>query len=172
MSVTNGSFSGVENDNGKLLATSAVLTYPRFRVGVSAARNAQTGQHREIVGAYAGFSVGPVVFLGEADLMFDSFDDPATRDTDQLLAFIEGDWLIVKGLNLKVTHGYHDPSASIREGVGGDPEDEGDQRSRTRVGLEAFPVSFVQLSGFWVHWDEAGEPDDRDVITLEAHLYF
>ena len=172
VSVTNGSFSGTDNNSQKLIATNAVLTFRQWRIGASAARNAEPGAHREIVGAHAGFSVGPLVFLGEADLMFDSFDDPASTDRDQVLAFVEGDWLITKGLNLKVTHGFQDPTASIREGVGGRPEDQDDQRTRTRVGLEAFPIPFVQLSGFWVHWDEADDPDDLDVITLEAHVYF
>lgn len=172
VSVTNGSFGGTESDGPKLVATNAVLTFRRWRVGASAARNAQPGAHREIVGAYAGFSVGPLVFLGETDLVFDSFDDTTSTDRDQVLAFMEGDWLITRGLNLKVTYGFQDPAASIRSGVGGLPEDQGDRRTRVRLGLEAFPVPFVQLSGFWVRWNEADESDDLDVITLEAHVYF
>jgi hypothetical protein len=109
-----------------------------------------------------------LVFLGEADLMFDSFDDPASTDRDQVLAFVEADWLIIRGLNLKVTHGFQDPTASIREGVGGRPEDQDDERTRTRVGLEAFPVPFVQLSSFWVHWNEADDLNDLDVLLLAS----
>ncbi|UCF40062.1 MAG: hypothetical protein JSW43_10000 [Gemmatimonadota bacterium] len=172
VSVTNGSFSGTESNGAKLVATNAVLTFRRWRVGASAARNAEPGARREIVGAYAGFSVGPLVFLGETDFVFDSFDDTTSTDRDQVLAFVEGDWLITRGLNLKATYGFQDPSASIRAGVGGQPGDQGDRRTRARVGLEAFPVPFVQLSGFWVRWNEAVDADDRDVITLEAHVYF
>jgi hypothetical protein len=169
VSVTNGSFGGTESNGPKLVATNAVLTFRRWRIGASAARNAQSGTRRETVGAYAGFSVGPLVFLGETDFVFDSFDDTTSSDRDQVVAFVEGDWLITRGLNLKVTYGFQNPSASIRSGVGGA---QGDNRGRSRIGLEAFPVPFVQLSGFWIRWNEADESDDLDLITLEAHVYF
>jgi hypothetical protein len=122
-----------------------------------------------MVGGYAGFSIGPLVLLGEADLVFDSFDDPAQSDKDQVVAYLEGDWLIVKGLNLRLAYGLHDPTAGVRDGTTDDPED---QRGRIRFALEAFPVSFVQVSGFYTRLDDAGEPNDRDVITLEGHLFF
>ena len=169
VAVTNGSFSGAENNSQKMITSSAVLTFPWLRVGASGAHNSEAGRETNMVGAYAGFSVGPLVVLGEADLVFDSFDDPAQSDRDQLVAFVEGDFLILKGLNLKLTHGFHDPTAGVRSDVTGTPDD---QRARTRIGLEAFPVSYVQVSGFYTRLDDAGEPGDLDLITLEAHVYF
>jgi hypothetical protein len=169
VSLTNGSFSGEENNNQKMLTSSAVLTFRRFRVGASGAYNSEPGRETGIVGGYAGFTVGPLVFLAEADFVFDSFEDPALSDRDQLVAFVEGDWLVVRGLNLKLTHGFHNPTAGLRDGTPIDPED---QRARTRVGLEAFPVSFLQFSGFYTRVDNAGDGSDLDVITLEAHVYF
>ncbi len=169
VSASNGSFSGTENNSQKMLTTSAVLTFPWFRIGASGAHNSEPGRETNIAGAYAGFRVGPVVVLGEADLVFDSFDDPAQSDRDQVIAFVEGDWLIVQGLNLKVTYGFHDPTADIRDGAVDTPDDE---RARARLGIEAFPVSYVQVSGFYTHLNNAAGTNDLDVITLEAHIYF
>ena len=169
ISLTNGSFSGEENNNQKLLTSSAVLTFRRFRVGASGSYNGAPGRRTSMVGGYVGFSVGPIVFLGEADLVFDSFNDPAQSDKDQVVGYVEGDWLIVKGLNLRLAYGFHDPTAGVRDDSTDTPED---QRGRIRFGLEVFPVSFVQMSGYYTRLDDAGEPNDRDVITLEGHLYF
>jgi hypothetical protein len=169
VSATNGSFSGTENNNQKMFTTSAVLTFPWFRVGASGAHNSEPGRKTDVAGAFAGFRVGPVVVMGEADLVFDSFDDPAQSDRDQVVAFVEGDWLIVQGLNLKLSYGFHDPTADIRDGAVNTPDDE---RARARLGIEAFPVSYVQVSGFYTHLNNAPGTDNLDVIALEAHIYF
>jgi hypothetical protein len=112
-------------------------------------------------------SVHPV--LGEVDAVFDSFDDPDREGNDELLAMVEGDLLVHKGVNVKVTHGFHDPTAGLRQSSGSIVED---QRARTRIGLEVFPISFVQVSAFYVRLDEAGEDRDLDRLTLELHLHF
>jgi hypothetical protein len=169
VALSNGNFAGEENNNQKLLTSSAVLTFRRFRVGASGSYNGTPGRKTSMVGGWAGFSIGPLVFLGEADMVFDSFDDPAQSNRDQIVAYVEGDWLIAKGLNVRLAYGFHDPNAAVRDGTSETPED---QRGRVRFGLEAFPVSFVQMSGYYTRLDDAGEPNDRDVITLEGHLYF
>ena len=169
VALTNGSVGASEGNSGKMLSSTAVFTWPGFRVGASAAHNQGDGMRTQLVGAYAGFSVGPLVVLGEVDAAFDTFDDTNTNDKDGVLAFVEGDLLIRKGINLKVTHGFHDPTASIRSGVEAVEED---QRARTRLGVETFPVSFVQLSAFYTRLDNAGDTRDVDQLSLELHLHF
>jgi hypothetical protein len=169
VAVTNGSVGASEGNSGKMISSTASFTFPGFRVGASAARNRGDGFTTELVGAYAGLSVGPVALLGEVDAVFDSFDDVNTNRKDGLLAFVEGDVLLRRGMNLKITHGFHDPTASIRSGVEAVAED---QRARTRVGLETFPVSFVQVSAFYTRLDNAGDGRDVDQVSLELHLHF
>ena len=169
VALTNGSVGASEGNSGKMLSSTAVFTWPGFRVGASAAYNQGDGAKTQLVGAYAGFSVGPLVILGEVDAVFGSFDDANTNDRDGLLAFVEGDLLVRKGINLKATHGFHDPTASIRSGVESVEED---QRARTRLGIETFPVSFVQLSAFYTRLDNAGDTRDVDQLSLELHLHF
>jgi hypothetical protein len=169
VALTNGSIGASEGNSQKMLTSSAVLTLSRFRVGASASHNSGPGLQTNTVGAFGGVSVGPLALLGEVDAVFDSFDDPAVENNDEFLAFVEGNLQLRRGVSLKATHGFHNPTASIRDDTTMLTED---QRARTRVGLEVFPISFVQLSAFYVRLDNAGEGDDVDRVTLELHLHF
>lgn len=161
LAVSNGNQGSVENDADKMVTASAALVYPRVRVGASGSRNSAPGSRTEIVGGFGGFTLGQrLVVLGEADWILSTF--AGQPDRDQFVAYVEGDLLLSKGWNAKVTYGYHDPNLDLAE----------DQRVRMRFGLEAFPVSFVQLSAFYNFNDNAGAPDDLDVVSLEVHLHF
>ncbi len=167
IAVSNGSVGGAENNDDKMIASSAVVIYPRFRVGASASRNSAPGSRTEIVGAFGGLTVGPLTVLGEADFVFDSF--ASQGDTTRFVAYVEGNLLVEKGLNLKATHGFHDPRSGILGSVQRDPRL---RRARSRFGVEAFPVSFVQLSAFYTRLDNAGDTNDVDRVSVELHLHF
>jgi hypothetical protein len=169
VAVTNGSTGAAEGNSEKMLTSSAVVTTRRFRIGASASYNSSPDSDTEIYGAYAGVNIGPVSLLGETDLVFDSFADESTIDRDQLLAYLEADVLVRKGVNVKLSHGFHEPTASIRDAPVDTPEDE---RTRTRAGVEVFPVSFVQVSAYYTRFDNAGDENDLDRISIEAHLHF
>ncbi len=160
VAVSNGTAGAAEDDSDKQVTSSAVLVFPRFRIGASAARHSIGDGTREIVGGFGGFSVGPLTVLGEVDYIFNSLR--STSDVDQLAAYVEGNFLATKGLNVKVTYGYHDPNLDVSE----------DQGERARFGLEVFPVSFVQLSGFYTVIDLPDVTTDLDRISLELHLLF
>jgi hypothetical protein len=141
----------------------------RFRVGASAAHNSSSNSKTNILGAYAGVNVGPVTVLGETDFVFDSFESEETRDRDQFIAYLEGDIWVRKGVNVKISHGYHQPTAAIRAKPTDTPEDE---RTRTRAGVEVFPLSFLQVSAYFTRLDNAGDGNDLDRLSVEAHLHF
>lgn len=154
LAVTNGTGGASEDDDGKMVTSSAALVFPRFRIGASGSRNSGAGGSRKVVGGFGGFAVGGLAVLGEADWIMDG--------SDQFVAYAEGDLLVRKGWNVKLAYGYHDPDLDVAE----------DQRVRLRAGLETFPVSFVQLSGYYVRSDRAGGSNDEDHVTLEVHLHF
>lgn len=169
VAITNGTTGGPENNSGKMVTSSAAVVTRRFRVGASASHNSLQDAKTNIFGAFAGASVGPVTVLGETDFVFDSFDDEDLIDRDQFVAYVEGDFLVRQGVNVKISHGFHQPTASIRDEAVNTPEDE---RTRTRAGVEVFPTSFVQLSGYFTRFDNAGDEDDLSRISLEVHLHF
>ncbi len=159
--VSNGNAGAAENDSDKQISSRAAFVKRSFRFGASGSRNSAPGSKREIVGGFGGFSAGPLVVLGEVDWIFDSFD--TAPDRDQFVAYVEGDVLATKGVNAKVTYGYHDRNLDV-------PEDE---RIRVRFGVEVFPVSFVQLSAFYTALDDIPQvTTDRDRVSLELHVHF
>lgn len=161
LALSNGSQGTVENNSDKQVTGSAALVYPYFRIGASGSRNSTATSRTEIVGGFAGFTVGRrLVLMGEADWILSRFD--AQPDRDQFVAYVEGDLLLTKGWNAKVTYGFHNPNLDL-------PEDE---RVRLRFGLEVFPISFVQISGFFNVNDNAGPLNDLHVASLEVHLHF
>lgn len=161
VSLTNGTAGATENDDGKQVTSSAAFVSRRFRLGASASLNDQTSNRREAVGGFGGVSIGPVVLLGELDWVRDT---PAAGDTvRRLIAYGEVDWLVVRGLNAKVTYGWLDPNLDVDE----------NERIRARFGLEFFPVPFLRFAGFYTLLEDIPQATtDQDRVSLEAQVYF
>ncbi len=164
VSLTNGNTAPVENDDQKQLTSSAAFVHRHFRLGASASHNSNSASKRNVFGGWGGVGFGSLAVLGEVDYVAESASDASAGDlADQLVAYVEGNYLFLKGLNAKLAYGYHDPNLDVDE----------DQRIRVRVGLEAFPVSFVQLSAFYTFLEDVPQVEtDVDVISVELHLYF
>jgi hypothetical protein len=164
-SVTNGSRGAIESNDGKQVTGTAAWVNRRFRLGASASRNTQAGQHTDVLGGFGGVSAGSLSLLGEVDLVKGASGEGP--DVDELVAFAEGNWLIRQGVNAKVTYGFHDRNVDR-------PEDE---RIRARFGLEVFPFPHFQLSGFYIVRDDipsnlALALPQRDEVLVELHLLF
>jgi hypothetical protein len=160
LAVTNGEQGAVESNSGKQFTGTAQVVTRRVRLGASATRNEGNAARREAVGGFGGLSLGPLTVLGEVDLIRDR---AAGVTVERLAGFVEGDWLVTKGLNAKVTYGYFDRNLDVNE----------DHRFRMRFGLEVFPRSFVQVSGFYIlDKDIPQAVNDLDRALLELRLFF
>jgi hypothetical protein len=161
VALTNGNAGATENDNGKEVTSSASVTFRRFRLGASASMNDATDNRRQVVGGFGGFTVGPLVVLGELDHVR---DQPVSGDTvKQLIAYGEADWLLVRGLNAKVTYGWLDPNTDIAE----------NEKVRARFGLEFFPSPFLRFAGFYTLLQDIPQATtDLDRWSVEAQLLF
>ena len=160
-SLSNGSGGSAEANDGKQVSGIASWVTRYFRVGGSASRNDLGDFNRDVVGAFAGLNIGPVALLGEFDRIYGQ--DSNGQPKDELVAYGGGNWLITKGLNAKITYGYHDRNVDVAE----------DQRVRARFGLEYFPIPFLQASGFYVFRDDIPQAQDQhDIAVVELHFYF
>jgi len=161
VALTNGSSGAVENDNGKQVTSSAAMVFRNFRLGASASLNDGASVRREAVGGFGGVGVGPLVLMGELDFVRDK---PVAGDTvRQLMAYGEADWLLVRGLNAKVTYGWLDPNMDIDE----------NERVRARFGLEAFPTPFLRFAGFYTLLKDIPQAtSDLDRWSVEAQVVF
>lgn len=162
VALTNGNTGAVENDNGKQVTSSAAVVFRQFRLGASASLNDGTDQRREVVGGFGGLNVGPLVLLGELDYVRDK---PVQGDTvRQLMAYGEADWLLIRGLNAKVTYGWLDPNMDVDE----------NERIRARFGLEFFPTPFLRFAGFYGLLEDIPQATatNLDRWSVEAHVLF
>lgn len=162
VALTNGTVGAAEGNDGKQVTSSLALTFRHFRVGASASHNEAAGAaRRDVAGAFGGFGVGRLAVLGE----FDWIDDrPATGPgVEQLAAYVEGDFLLARGINAKATYGWFDKSRAIAE----------DERVRMRLGLEVFPAGFLRAAAFYTAdlWIPQATTD-IDRVSVELQLHF
>ncbi len=172
LSVTNGSGGAVEQDDDKQIALLSAVTFDSVRAGVSAAANRRDDEGRALAGAHAGVRWGPLVLLGEADAARvesrTGTPPPGSIRTTvrQIITYVEADFLVHAGVNVKATHDYFDPDRS----------QSGDEVDRVGAGVEYTPSPSMQLRLLWRRTDRPprvrGIPfeDDREVLA-ELHLY-
>lgn len=161
VAATNGAQGGAETNSDKQVAGVASLVWSRLRVGASASRNDAPTGRRDVIGAFGGLRLGRLALLGEFDFIYD--DPPEGRRGDAFAAFLEGDLLVARGLNVKVTYGFLDPDRSIGENA----------RIRLRFGIEPFITQFLQASVFYTLLEDIPQArTDRDELTVELHGFF
>ena len=162
VSLTNGTQGASEIDNGKQVTSTAALVLPYLRLGASASRNqGASGARRDAFGGFGGIRAGRLTIMGEVDRVRDRLSTGTVVEQD--LAFIEGDLLATKGVNAKVTYGYHDRNRAVAE----------DQRFRMRFGLEVFPVQFIRLAAFYNLLEDIPQAlNQQDRASLELHVHF
>ena len=81
-----------------------------------------------------------------------------------VVARVEANLLVHRGVNLQLVYGYHDPSTEVIE----------DQRLRLRAAVEVFPLPYLGCRvvadiGSSVPQDEVG---NADALLVELHGYF
>jgi hypothetical protein len=161
MAAVNGN-GGSDNNESKKFVLQAVRRFRNWRVGVSGSNDIGGGVTSTRAGALFGANFGRLSLLGEADWAESSL---ATGTQDSLFAFIEGNILISRGLNLKISHDWTDPD---RDAFDSDAE------VRDSIGIEFIPYPFVQLRAFARRLD--GPPQvltSEDLqFELELHIFF
>lgn len=160
LAAVNGS-GGSDNNRSKKFTLLALRRLGPGRLGLSAANDIAAGVTTTHAGLLGGVNLGRLALLAEADWV-ELSREPDT--TQRLLAWLEADLLIARGLNLKLAHDWIDPDRDVRT----------DARVRDSLGLELVPYPFVQLR--WVARRLDGPPQvagarDRQV-EFELHLFF
>ena len=129
LAVTNGSAGGPEDNTGKQFSLLASYISNMWRVGFSGNFNDAGEDERSVVGGFAGLRTGPISWLGEIDYIDDQ--SLGTDGRKQVVGFVEGNWLIRQGHNLKLTYGGFDPDDDVSN----------DQQNRYSIVYEYIPFS-------------------------------
>lgn len=158
---TNGTQGGAENNFEKQVSLAGSIVFRHFRIGGSYANNEGPTSTRFAYGPFAGVSFGRFTLLGEADWIND-LDKLAVEVTDQFVAYGELDFLVWKGLNLKVSYDYHDPDVDIDE----------NERERIGVGIEPFITQFLQFRIMYHNYNSIPQLADENFQEIMAEIHF
>jgi hypothetical protein len=162
LALTNGSAGGAETNRGKQWSALASYVQANWRIGASANYNDADDDSRTMYGGFAGLKTGPVSWLGEIDFISDDALGPDGRD--QWTSFVEANWWIHKGHNLKATYGWFDPDDDVDE----------DERARYSLVYEWFPFAFTQLRAGIRSNDGIPQNDaqNSDIVFVQLHAFF
>ena len=133
LDVSNGTAGGPVNDSRKQFSSQLVYVASFWRLGAAANYNDKLGGGRSAYGIFGGLHTGPITWLGEAD----AIDDRSLgfNQGRMLATLLEGNWLIARGNNLKITAEYLDPNRSVHN----------NGQTRWSVVYELTPIPFAQL---------------------------
>lgn len=116
------------------------------------------GLRTTLYGGFGSLSFENLTLLGEADLIESKAVGPKVTG---LVTFVELDYVITPGLDLKVGYDFYDPDKDLKTG----------SMSRYSIGLEFFPISGVELRP--VYRIVKDEPTDikNDEFQFLVHFY-
>jgi hypothetical protein len=167
LAISNGSAGGAETDTGKQYSTQVAYVHHRWRVGAGANFNDAEDGDRQAYALFAGLRTGPIAWLAEVDYVVDDIliganAIPAKRNS--VAGFLEGNWLIAKGHNLKVTSEAFDTDRDIAH----------NNQARWSLVYEYSPIQFMQLRTGTRYYDGIPQSDlqNRRLYFLELHAFF
>jgi hypothetical protein len=162
LTVSDGTFAGPGSGTGKEYGVQVSYVEPHWRLGIAANDDDASLYRRRMAGLFGGVRTGPVVWLGEADMVENAAD--GLRGVTQAAVLLEGDWLLARGNNLKLTFERFDPNRDVRN----------NGESRWSLVYELTPVQFLQLRA-GVR-DDVGPPgvdvEHRKLYFVELHGFF
>jgi hypothetical protein len=164
ISVSNGTGGSSDTNRDKQVTGMVGFIERQFRLGIQGSWNNGTEARRAVIGATAGFNIGRLTILAEADEVIDKSFGVDSSVNHEFVYYVEADYLLARGVNLKFSYDYADPDSGV----------DSDQFTRIGGGLQYFPVQFTELQLLYYFRDEAdrsGRPDTGTLI-LEAHLFF
>ena len=134
----------------------------RFRVGASINHNDADGGDRSMAGVFGGIRTGSIAWLMEIDAIRDKL--PGQRDLDGIAGIIEGNWIIRRGHNLKLSYEYFDPDTDLNE----------DHEVRLSALYELTPFPYLQARfGFRSNDGPPERPaSNRESAFIELHGFF
>lgn len=158
LDVTNGP-ANAGTGSGYQLTSQVAWVKARGRIGAAASFTQSDAGDRRVVGLFGGLRTGPLVWLGEADLVQDDGFPEGRRSL--LTGLGEVDWGFRRGHNVKLTAESFDPDRDVRE----------DQKARYSLLYEYTPLPFLQLrAGFRRYRGiPQNDLDNRRLLFIEIH---
>lgn len=163
-SLTNGTNGGSETNTDKQLSLRAEHIQSRWRAGASINQNQSTVTTESMMwNVFSAINWLGMEWLAE----YDSITDTSTgvNDKDRSAAFLEANYLLRKGHNLKLTLEYYDPDRDVSEDI----------QTRNSIVWEYTPMSLLQLRvGMRIAEGipQAVDNQNDDLLFVQLHSWF
>lgn len=121
-------------------------------------RKSAGGTRTTLLGTFGSFSVSEFTIIGEADIIQTK---AGATTVDGLVAYLEANYMVTPGVDLKVAYDFYDADTDIKRG----------SRSRYSFGLEFFPMSGVEVRPIYRINKEDPVDVKNDEFQLLIHFY-
>jgi len=158
-----GAAQGAGGSSGYMATTQLIYVRNAWRVGTAGSyTHSSVAGNREMDGLFAGLRTGPLVWLGEADVVRQAGYSDGTHTMVPVLG--EVDWLLHKGNNLKLTYEFYDPNDHIGH----------DQQTRWSAVYELTPIPFLQIRAGFRRGQGIPQSNvqNRTLFFVQAHGFF
>jgi hypothetical protein len=115
------------------------------------------GNTTTLIGGFGSFSLDQLTVFGEADLIQSKADSTITG----VVAYIEADYTITPGLDLKVAYDFYDPNKDVKSGA----------QSRYSFGFEFFLIAGVEVRPMYRIVKDQPVELKNDEFHLVIHFY-
>ena len=121
-------------------------------------KKSAAGVRSNLYGGFGSISFESLTILGEADLMENKLEKGTTTG---IVTFVEADYVVTPGLDLKLGYDFYDPDKDLKTG----------SKSRYTFGCEFFPIAGVEVRSLY-HFVQ-DEPIDfrNNEFQLLVHFY-
>lgn len=159
--VSNGAAGGPETNTGKQYSLRGEYVRSAWRLGASASFAEADDTDRLSAGMFATLQTGPVVWLGELDVVEDR--GLASGDFRRWVGLLEANWRPRRGHNLKATFERDEADDDI----------DGDERDRYSLLYEYTPIQYLQVrAGARATEGGTGLQPETRLVFLELRVYF
>lgn len=162
LAVSNGTAGGPVTGDGKQYSSQFAWVQSLWRIGAAANFNDQPGGGKGALGIFGGLRTGPISWLAQAEVTRD--ESIADDQGKELATLLEGDWLLARGNNLKITYEFLDPDRAAANG----------EEIRWSLVYEWTPIQFAQIrTGFrWNDGIPQNPSEHQRLYFIELHGYF
>lgn len=173
LALTNGTRTDADENVDKQISLVGSTVFRHFRVGGSFSRNEGVVEKQTIYGVFGGLSGGVFTLMAEGDIILTTpvlrsqgaeTSDELIDYGDEFVFFASLNTRIMRGVNLKIGYDLDDPRTRVRE----------DERDRYIMGLELFPIQFLQVSMFYEYRTAPRQflRENEDRVRVETHVFF
>ena len=163
LAITNGSSGSGETNKDKQISLRGSFVQPSWRVGYSLnVNNNENDSDRTMQNIFLGYKLGFSSWLFEFDHIAD--DDPVSGEKEQQITYLEGNFEIKKGHNLKFVIEGYEPDLDI----------DNNNRTRNSIIWELVPIQFTQLRLGYRKLEGIPQSDvqNTDEIFFQMNNYF